>query len=70
MALSLTTTDIIARMGDRISDRELGVPAGTVEQTADWLRTTLSQTEYEQMDDEDWRQAVLEAILDAIHVAA
>ena len=53
---TLSTDEIIALMGDRISDDELGLPAGTLERAAERIQE--SGIDPDDLDDEQWMDLV------------
>ena len=58
----MTIEDIIDRMGDRVTDKELGLPEGTLDRAATFIRNHLSDKTINEMDMAKWDFVVGTAI--------
>jgi len=58
----MNTDEIIARMGDRVCDRELGLPEGTLERAAEMIGDEYDDAAIHDMPEKEWLRVVENAI--------
>ena len=62
----MTIEDIIDRMGDGVTDYELGFTDGTIRKAAEYIRSCYDDYDINAMDMDEWNGVVDVAIDDAL----